>query len=339
MADRIDEALQLSEEILCGIETETISISSAALRCLRLARLISDLEEIEWLQYETTGYPQDKDGKIPGEAWKIGSQHGREECVENGKRIFTEVADELEANIDSYKSNMNTITTNGVSLSGDYVGAALRNLQDNITARTNFLMRAVANCQRKLTILRGQYYAFTVRVNLELKFSQSAEDVFRTYRMNVDSELVDLAPEAIKRFVVAYERLKSDNSESWAQALTSCRRVLQEISDALFKQHFPTYIEKTFKTRSGKVLDISGERYLNRVFAVLDKLDNSTANRLVGSHIMYNIDWVETMHNMLCKGVHDVDRPLTFEEARTAILHTYIALGDLVTALRDVMTE
>ncbi len=177
--------------------------------------------------------------------------------------------------------------------------------------------------------MRGKYYDYALLVNLELKFSQRAEEVFHSYRLSVDKRLAKLAPESLRRLDAAYERLTSTNAESWSQAVTSCRRVLQEVANALL-----TEPKDAYTTKSGKVLDVSGDNYLNRLFASIDMLaSSSAARRLVGSNVLYVVDLVENLHNMLNRGVHDLDSKLTFEEARASILHTYVLLGDISTLM------
>jgi hypothetical protein len=326
--DKVELALQLSEEILAGIETDSLSTSAAALRCLRLARLLSDAPAIEWFQYETAGYPRISEGYIESQAFSVACAHGRGvlPTEEGDRRIFTELADELEASIQTTQKAISTLTTQGVSVAGERAAIAMRELRQNVTAQTNAFLKIIKESQRRLTILRGSYYSYALSINLELKFSQRAEEVFHLYRLSVDRLLARLTPDSLKRLDAAYERLSSTNSESWAQAVTSCRRVLQEVSDALFTDS--EYSEYT--TKSGKVLDVSGDHYLNRLFACVDKLaTSSTSRRLVGSNVMYVVDMIDNLHDLLNRGVHDLVDRLTYDEARAAVLHTYILLGDI----------
>lgn len=68
------ESAQLAcEKVLNGIEDDTITTTSALLQCLKIARLLNDVDAIIWLQYEYGGYPKDKDGvHIPTEVWNVG---------------------------------------------------------------------------------------------------------------------------------------------------------------------------------------------------------------------------------------------------------------------------
>jgi len=326
-AGRQELAMQLSEDILAGIETETLKTSSSALRCLRLARLISDDNAIEWLQYEIRGYPS-ASGDIEAKAYQIACAHGRN----NQKQVFVEVADELEAKVQAAQSAMSVLTSQGVSISSEYAILAVQSLTKAVSQKSNIWYTTIKESQRNLAILRGQYYTYALSVNLELKFSKEAEEVFRSYRSSVDTQLVALAPASLKRLEAAYERLSSTNPESWSQAITSCRRVLAEISNSLYKGS----LDEPYKTKSGICLDVSGDHYLNRLYATIDKVAVSpSARRLVGSDIKYVIDFIDNLHNALCKGVHDLDDKLTHDEARAAILHTYILLGDISTLVRD----
>jgi len=330
---RLEQALQLSEEILEGIEIETLKTSAAALRCSRLARLMLDDNAIEWLQYETKGYPY-ASGGIEPKAYKIACAHGREYTnKENQKQIFVEVADELEAKVQAAQSAMGILTTKGVSVASDYALVTMQSLTKAVSQKSNIWFAIIAEAQRNLALLRGQYYAYALSINLELKFSKRAEEVFRSYRLSVDKRLVALAPESLKKLDAAYERLSSTNPESWNQAITSCRRVFQEISNSLYKDP----LDKPYTTKSGKSLDVSGDHYLNRLYATIDMIAASrNARYLVGSEALYIIDFVENLHNALCRGVHDLEDQLTYEEARACILHTYMLLGDISLIIGEV---
>jgi len=327
--DKIQLALDLSEELLNGIELETLSTSSAALRCLRLARLVSDKHSVQWFQYETSGYTTTEDGYIENEAFKIGFKNGRGYYSNDDKkpRIFTELASELESLIHAREAAIGALTTQGASVSGEYAYVAMNNLSTSVQNNTNNMLNSIKQSQRRISILRGKYYDYALTVNMELKFSQKVEEIFHSYRASIDTRFIELVPDSIKKLDAAYERLSSQNSESWSQALTSCRRVFQEVSEALFNSRFPNYKEKSYVTKSNKSLNVSGDNYLNKLYAVIDVIQSSSVNNtLIGSHIIYVVDWAENLHNLLCKGVHS---ELSFIEARRGILHTYMCLGDI----------
>jgi hypothetical protein len=335
--DKLEAALEVAEEVLSGISLGTLSITAASLRCLHLARLVGDASAEEWLSWESFGYPRTPQGHIQSHAFQIASSHGRElaRTDDGSRRIFTELAGELESAIDANKRAIGIVTTSGVSVSGEYLGGALRALAADARTNARNHIDQISTAERKLTILRGQYYGYASAVSIELRFSGRAEEVFRNYRAQVDRRFLDLAPESLKRLDAAYERLSSSNPESWAQAVSSCRRVFEELANALYKSP-----EGKYKTSSGKELDVSGDKYKNRLFALIDQVANSrSTRRFVGSNAMYVIDFVDELHGVLNRGVHKIDDPLHYEEARAALLHTYILLGDIANLLEDNKTS
>ncbi|MHA1974133.1 MAG: AbiTii domain-containing protein [Candidatus Hodarchaeales archaeon] len=338
MTKRLKDSLSLSEEILSGLETETLSMSSAALRCLRLARLMNDDENIQWLQYECSGYPVTPDGHIDNLAFNIGCKHGREteKNDQNHRMGNFHLANDIEASINSLMESQRNLTTQGVSVSGEFGLAAMNNLTTSLAMRSSSITKIIAESEHLLSILRGQYYNYALNVNLGLKFSQHAEDIFNSYRMQTDASLLRFTPDVLRKLNAAYSNLSSDNPESWSQSLSSCRRVFQKLSNSLYTYLTLGKNAKNYVTKSGKELDISKENYKNKMFAVVDFLSKSKTSRLlIGSEILLLIDWIEYMHDLLCKGVHEIDNPITYEEARSGVIRTYMLLGSLANLLLD----
>jgi len=336
MNDKQEKALVLSDEILEGIETEEINISSVVLKCLRLARLIGDLEAMEWLQYETSGYPSGNKGLILHDAFIVAEKRSR--CFldkGNKKVIFTELAAELESEIESLKLSIGNTTTMGASVGGENAAAAMSNLTNSVTRNMRDITFLISAKQKKVGILKGQYYQYALSVNVELGFSKGTGKIFDKYRSKVDLKLVNLVPKSIQKLQAVYNSIDSDNQEQWSQALTSLRRLFEDVSNALFQKQFPDFEQEQYETSSGKKLKITGDSYVNRLFAVIDDIDTKAPNNtLIGSNIIRTVDWVENLHNKLCKGVHD---DISYEEAMRSILHSYICLGDLITVVDDIL--
>lgn len=71
---RRDEALQLAEELLSGIELSHIAPVDAARKTSRLARLLDDADAMEWLRHETSGY---SDGLLDDDAMRAATRSNR----------------------------------------------------------------------------------------------------------------------------------------------------------------------------------------------------------------------------------------------------------------------
>lgn len=326
MNNKIEEALKVSEDILNSFEDYTQKVSNVLLKCLKLARLIEDEAAIEWLSCELHGYKSSKNG-IPSDLFELGASHGREnnkEDEEKCRTIFTELASELEDKIESSKSAIGSFTTAGVSVAGEWAPTAMRNLTSSVANANNGLRNTITSSEKKLSILRGEYYNYALEVNMQLKFSNKVEEIFNDYRINVDSRLVTLTPKSIKKLSSIYSRLAEDDVESWSQASTTCRKLIKEFADSLFEKVYPNNKCNKIKVKSGKEIDITGDKYVNRISVSLDKI---IQNDMKKDNIMLTISWIESINERICKGVHN---DVTYDEIRSTIIHLYIMLADIL---------
>ena len=324
---KMEKALIACEKVVEGIEDETISTSSAMLQCSKIARLTNDEESLIWLQYEYGGYPRDKEGKVLSEAWKIGYKNGRGYNQDGAQYIFTELASELEQKIEAQQNAIGNFTTQGTSVGGDNAYIAMNNLTSTVANSTSGLVKNISNNQKRLASLRARYYEYALVKQIELTFGNIATDIFSSYREKVDNGFSELSKETILKLQAIEGKIDSDNPEMYSQALATCRRLFENVSVELFDKYFPDYSDKMFKTKSGKEIDVSGDHYKNKLSAVIEKLEEKSANKsLVGSNIIYLIDWIDNLNSLHCKGVHaDVTRG----DAEKAIIQTYICLGDI----------
>lgn len=137
-----------------------------------------------------------------------------------------------------------------------------------------------------------------------------------------------MSKDAILKLQAIEDKINSNNSELYSQALTTCRRLFENTANELFNKHFPNYKDKNYKTKSGKEINISGEHYKNKLSAVIEKPeDKSSTKSIVGSNIIYLLDWIDNLNNLQGKGVHS---DITKQDAMRCIIQTYIYLGDIL---------
>lgn len=323
-----EKALEACEKVLDGIEDNTITTSAALLLCLKIARLTNDFKSIEWLQYEYGGYPRIEDGRILSSAWQIAYDNGRGYIEEGKKLVFSESASELEERIRSEHTAVNNFTTQGASVSGEWAIAAMNTFTENVARSTGRLLINIARNQQRLSILKSKYYDYALRKQIEISFGNAAEEIFAKYREKVENGFSDLSKDTLLKLQAIEDKINTDNPELYSQALTTCRRLFENTANELFNKYFPEYKVKTYKSLTGKELDVSGDHYKNRMSAVVEKLTGkSEKNSIVGSHIIYLIDWLENLVKLQCKGVHD---DITKQDAMRCIIQTYICLGDIL---------
>lgn len=153
---------------------------------------------------------------------------------------------------------------------------------------------------------------------IELQFGGIIENIFNNTKKLVDSKLVIICPEALEKFASAYERLKDTNPESWAQAVTTCRRILQDFADAI-------YPPKEVLVKGRKV---GKNEYINRLWAFAsEKIKSESNKKLIQNEINYIGGIIESIYKLTCKGTH---AEISKDEAERVIIRTYLLIGDLI---------
>ena len=334
-----NQALEACDKTINGIEDGTLSVLSSLLLCKKIARLVNDLDGQEWLNYEYGGYPRGTDGYVLYDAWKVAADHGRsyQSTGVEGKCstvIFDDLCGALESTIDSNKKALGNFTTQGYSVAGDLALLATSRMTADVASATNNLLNMTAIAEKRLSILKSQYYDYAVRWQIELQFGSTAKSVFEEYQEQVDNYYSYLPTETLQKLNAIEDLMEDGNPERYAQVLTSCRRLWSETAKILFTEVLPEHHGPIYKTLSGKEIDVSGDHDNNKLAAVIETLQSRAfKNTLVGSEIIYLIDWIEQINKRQNAGVHtDVTR----EQAAQCIIHTYIALGDIL-SLKDTV--
>ncbi len=324
------QALEACNKVINGIEDGTITVSSALLQCMKIARLVNDAEGQEWLKYEHGGYPRTEEGFVTEAAWNLAVRYGRSFLSKEDKKrvIFTELAAELEEAIESSRIALNNYTTQGFSASGDFALVATDRMALRVSQGTNGLLNASKTNEKRLSILKSQYYDYAVRWQIDLQFGNMAKKIFEEYQEKVSLYFSSLPSTTLQKLNAIEDMMEDGNPERYSQVLSSCRRLWEETAKELFKEILPDYKEKTFRTKSGIEIDISGDHYNNKLSAVIETLQSKAAkNTLVGSSTIYLIDWLEQVNQEQSSGVHS---NITRDQAMQCIIHTYIALGDIL---------
>lgn len=328
------QALEACEKVINGIEDDTISVSASLLLCRKIARLVNDIEGQEWLGYEYGGYPVTKEGYLDSKGWEIGQRHGRGYISDEKDYMFTELAAELEESIKNAGSAIGNYSTQGFSVSGEQAFSATERMTLRIAQNTNNLITSIKKMEKRLSILKAQYYDYAVRWQIELSFGNTSKEIFDEYREMVDKYYSKLPTVTLQKLNAIEDMIEDGNPERYAQVLTSCRRLWSDMAKHLFDELFPDYDQKMFKTLSGKEIDISGDHDNNKLSAVIEKLQYKAANNtLVGSTTLYLVDWMEQINKRQSTGVHS---NVTRNEAIQCVIHTYIVLGDILRLKHDV---
>ncbi|MCV7103414.1 hypothetical protein [Mycobacterium palustre] len=171
--------------------------------------------------------------------------------------------------------------------------------------------------------IRQDVYDYLISVEMDLLAGKANSDIFRRAQLYINEALRKYAPEALDMFVAAQERLSSGTSEDYAHALTSCRRVIKELADALY----PATGEDV-EGIDGVKRGMTDERYKNRLTEYVRTQVEGTRQRRTVMQIVSDLyTRLNALDGLASKGVHD---KITQAEAETCVVWTYMLAGDIV---------
>ena len=228
--------------------------------------------------------------------------------VQSAGVALTEPTEKLENTVDKGRA----VLQSTLQLPGTYEG--------------KWALQAMESATEVLASRRTFIYNYALRKHYEIRFSSLAEDVFTRIRARVDSSIGLAIPDTVNKLTASYENLRSDNPEDWANAVHSCRRVLQDLADAVFPS------QKEARTRhvdgSEKEIGLGADQYVNRLVAYIE--DSSESRRfaeIVGSHLAFIGDRLDAIFRAAQKGSHAT---VTREEADRYVVYTYLVVGDIL---------
>lgn len=152
----------------------------------------------------------------------------------------------------------------------------------------------------------------------QLQFAGATSSCFDLLKSAVDDRLLDMNPSLAEQLMLAFKGVSSLDKEEWSQALTTCRRLLEAVADAVHPANSDPI--------QGRV--ITQAQYVNRLWAFMDKAIESDSNRaLAKSHVDFLGSWMEKTNKIANKGVH---AELGQLEAVKSVFHVYLVLADIL---------
>ena len=322
----LEQAFNLSEEILKNIELTEIPLTNIALKTSRLARLLNDFKYQKIFQYEASGYPTTPDGVHP-DIFELNQYAKRTyfQKQQNGELIeyaHLEPIEQYENELIAAKESIISAKDADVSIASanptQYVSAPFGNSMERNTLRQTISDKSKLIASRKSFI-----YDYVLEKNYELKYSKLNNDIFTRTQLKVDGVMGKLLPHTMKKFTSAYDNLLSDNNEDWSNAVHSCRRILQDLADEIY----PATDDKVLA--NGKTIKLGVENYINRLIAYVEKHSSSKRfEEIVGSNLKYIGERLDSIFNATQKGSHKIIS--TQDEADRYVIYTYLLVGDIL---------
>ncbi len=349
-SSKLSAALSTSNEILNNIENDDLGFEQVLLKCLKLARLRDDFDSINWFTAELHGY--DKNNELPNisindlerYAVKSGRMTVSVDPVskDENRNYWTASVSEIEIEIQTLLTTMESLkppsqftpSVNKRAFETSLMGAqssetVVEKYQDilsNIRLKQLELSGQIKHLRSLLSKIRNGIYSYVLNINLQLRFESVTESIFQETKVEVDKKLTEICPDAIRKFIAAYNRIDSTNPEEWSQAMSSCRNVLKEFADYVFPA-----ADQPFKKRNGEQIVVTDDKYKNRIIAFLEIELTGDKGKWMSSRLSDLETRIHSLNDLLSKGTH-VGIELT--DVRMCVLDTYLFIGSIISLVK-----
>lgn len=336
-----DHILNLVTETIVAIETNNFLLSTIIRKCIRISRLRNDYLNLWWLEWEMVNIINKNErlkifreilSHFPKESYEYFKKNFYEEWVKereivtidsegkinSGDSIIAKGVGEIELDYRNFHEIVNdSQTPSGLHPLDLYFVDQSRSNQ-RIIART-----MASSFQAVLERIKQRAHDFLSQSEKQLIYGQLHADIFEQNRQYVDLKLGQLCPEALMKFIEAYQRLKDNTPESRAQATTSCRRLLKSLADQLYP---PSNNQITGV--DGKIRVLDKEKYISRLWQyVFERIGRSASGELLFVQVQDLGNRIDRLYDLTNKGVHD---EVSEFEVNQCVIQTYLLIGDLI---------
>jgi hypothetical protein len=319
-------------DAMAAADDASTPVSVVVNKALRVARLRSDWGAVIWLLMETRG-AKDKQAKE-----RAGREVGPHLTLEEMTRFWK---DATEAYISERALTMQSEAIMPTSVAeAEGISAALReqaaHLQpasglegfmlrdeshDMAKTRAQFLTTAADN-DAMLARVRTRVADYLSQVERQIAFGQVNADIWERNRAFVDAELAKVAPDALEQFQAAYRRQAENESEARSHALTSCRRVLKSLADALYPA-----TDALVPGADGKSRPMTDDRFVSRLIQFVTDAAPGKTGQVMTAEIQDFGTRLAALNELSSKGVHS---KVTQAEVDLSLIRTYLIAGDLL---------
>ncbi|CAM1340810.1 AbiTii domain-containing protein [Tenacibaculum aestuarii] len=303
MESKNKHILKLATEIMDDIELTKNEAQSILLKTTRLARYVDDSKVRDWLKFEMQGYPDSELSRI------YMTKTGRWTNKKESKGYWFPLS-QIEAKI-----QIETLKLNQLRIPDTSAEMALPIIKD-IRLSINETAIRIAKLGGIKSRVISLVHEFVTNVYYERTFDQLAESIFDNYKNDIDLLLAENSGDVIEQIPSVFARLSENDKESISQALTTCRRIIDNFANKVF----PPTIETI--NIGGNDLSLNENNVLNRINAYVHQHCESKNRK---KKIRQNLS---NLYSRVSAGVHD---DVDSKEAKNLFLNVYLLLGEILT--------
>jgi hypothetical protein len=297
-----DHTLGLATGLLDDIELSQLPVEALVQKAIRLARLVEDDDVQEWLRMELGGYHNNKLGR------RYMTLTGRWINEKEDQGWWDGVA-QTEATLRAQESLLTTLRLPDVS--GDYTLPTLRDARAH-AAQVAQTIATLGSIRAKVIAL---LHDFVSNCFYELAFSQQQAELFDSARQQVDALLAPLSGDTLSKVDSIYRRLDEGDGEAISQALSTRRRLIDAVANAIYP---PT--SETVEL-GGNTLMLDEGKVQNRLNVHVSERSRSATRRQKLRRTLNDL------YGRVSSAVHSEVTPT---EARSLFLAAYLYLGEVL---------
>jgi hypothetical protein len=174
-----------------------------------------------------------------------------------------------------------------------------------------------------LARIRTRVVRYLTREERILGLSNDADALFDDFRAETDVLLSQVCPDALEKFAAACSAFMRNEPESVNHALTSCRRLIKAVADAVYPASNQSVIGV-----DGKAHEMGAENYVNRIVQWISGTHSrKTEQEVVKAALLDLHSRLTRLNDLACKGVH---ASVTAPETHFGLIQTYLTLGEIV---------
>lgn len=185
------------------------------------------------------------------------------------------------------------------------------------------LLPQITSFENILNRVRQSVHDYLVEAESELLTGQTESSLFTRGESYVVQRLQEVSPESLEKYRAAELRISEGSAESYAQALTSCRRMIKSLADSLYPPK-----DVPLKGIDGKERLLGEDQFMNRLMQfAIDRLGKSTHLKLVEETTSSLGNRLNKLNSLASKGVH---QEVTLIEAESCLMWTFFLTADFL---------
>lgn len=312
-------ALQVVEESLNELESPKGSLLSAIQKLQRAATIVNDEDKKVWCSIQLADIKYTKPLSDFLE-FLVKNRDIATQEIKDQIKVYTKKLKDLGLKEEIHYTNEE------LNVKVDQSGGGYKNIGFIVERYADLVRLKIGNdgtyyknhLNQHINYVKKKAHELASELYSQLKFSGTVSNSFDILKEAIDDRLLDLNPLIAEQLMLAFKSVSSNKEEEWAQALTTCRRLLEALADQLY----PPKKEKI----SGR--SVGQTQYVNRLWAFMEESIESESNKaLAKSHIDFLGSWLENVNKLTNKGVH---AELERLEAVKSVFHTYLVIADIL---------